>query len=166
MHQVIKLAEESLARVLDFYCNVGTPLSYTPRIQYIDENCRRWPRALAMVREEVEFWRKYLEFFSQNLARIIWKEAYGIHLSDEAIHELLMIEKRRLGEIPEPEELGLEGDIIIFKPYRKFINASDEILAHEVWHLIEKERGVLQEQPFIIEGTATYAMIRFGKKKM
>jgi hypothetical protein len=56
---------------------------------------------------------------------------------------------------------GLEqvkGDIFLFRPYFDLEEKNAEFtLAHEVWHYIENEEGVLNEHPLINEGTATYA---------
>ncbi len=120
-----------------------------------------------MIREEFETLDKYFDFISQNLARTIWKDAYGIDISDEAIAEVTRTQKDKLGNILIPQEFESGADVLIFQPYRnhsKEQEDGDEIIVHEVWHLIEKERGVLQAHPFITEGTATYAMKRFRGK--
>ncbi len=53
--------------------------------------------------------------------------------------------------------------ILLFQPYKTIQNKKfrDEIIAHEVWHLIEKERNVINIAPIIKEGTATYAAKTF-----
>jgi len=164
MEQVIKLAEESVGRVLKFYENVGTPLSYHPRLQYVDGVCPQRPDGVAMAKIEFEIMDKYFDFLSRNLVKTMWKDAYGIDLSDEAISEVTRIQKDKLGKILIAGEFESGADIFIFQPYRNHSRQQkdrDEIIVHEVWHLIEKERGLLQEHPFIAEGTATYAMKRF-----
>ncbi len=162
--RIIKLGEESLSRVLTFYNNNGTPLSYFPKLQYINGVYPQRPNVLAMIREELEIMIQSFDFFSHNLAKTIWKDAYKIDVSDEAIAEVIEIEKDKLGRIFVPSKFESEADILLFLPYRDHTveqEDRDEILAHEVWHLIEKERGALQEHPLISEGTATYAMKRF-----
>jgi len=167
MEQVIKSAEESVSRVLKFYKDRGTPLSYSPRLEYVDGICPQRHDALAMIRQEFETLDKYSDFLYQNLGRTVWKDAYNIDVSDEAIAEVTRIQKDKLGKILIPQEFDSGADVLIFQPYQNHCreqNDGDEIMAHEIWHLIEKERGVLQEHPFIMEGTATYAMRRFRGK--
>lgn len=164
MEQVIKLAEESVRKVLKFYEARGTPLNYYPKLQYVDRICPQRPDGLAMIREEFEALDNYIDFFSQNLGRTIWKDAYGIDVSDEAIIEVARIQKDKFKKIFIPQEFESGADVLIFQPYSEHIKKQegrDKVIAHEIWHLIEKERNVLKEHPFIIEGTATYAMNRF-----
>jgi len=161
---LLKLAEESVIKVLKFYESRGTPLSYHPKLQYVDRICPEVPDGLAMIREEFETVGNYIDFFSQNLAKAMWKDAYGIDVSDEAIAEVTRIQKDKLGKILIPQEFESGADVLLFQPYQNHSKKQEDrdmIMAHEVWHLIEKERGVLQEHPFIMEGTATYAMRKF-----
>ena len=164
MEEIIKLFEESVSRVLRFYQSVGTTLSYRPKISYVDGICQHRPNFLAMIRDEFEILDRYSDFIDQNFGRTIWKDAYGIDISEEAVVEVMKIQKNRINKFLIPKEFESGADILIFQPCRKFDKNKrniDEIFAHEIWHLIEKEKGLLQETPFIMEGTATYAMKRF-----
>ncbi len=167
MTQIIELAEESINRVLTFYKERGTPLSYYPKIQYVNEVYPQRPNILAIIREELETMEQSFDYFFQNLTKTIWKDAYNLDVSDEAIAEVITIEKRNMNRLFVPPEFGSGADILLFQPYISHsttIEERDEILAHEIWHLIEKERGVLKQHPLITEGTATYAMKRFNGK--
>jgi len=163
MQEIVKQAEDSVKRVLKFYEARGTALSYQPTLQYHDGICQQRPDAVAMVKYEYLTLDNVLDFFSQKLAKTIWKDAYNLDISSEAIAEITRIQKKTFGKILLPQEFEFGADILIFQPYQTLSRAPkdrDEIIAHEVWHLIEQERG-LQEHPFIMEGTATYAMKKF-----
>lgn len=167
MDDFIKHAQESTERVLGFYDKVGTPLSYTPKIEYKDSLFQSDRNIIARIKEENEILENYLSFFSRSFAKAVWKGAYNLDVSDEAILELEDIQKRRIGNVFRFEEHESDADIILYRPFRsyhQYPEESDEVFSHEIWHLIEKERGVMQAHPFIAEGTATYAMRRyFGK---
>lgn len=164
MEHIINQAEESASRVLRFYESVGTPLSYLPRFQYIEGIYPQMPNALAMVQGEFETLESNIRFLSQNLAKTIWGDVYRIDVSDEAIAEITEIQINKFGKILIPTEFGPEADILILQPYQDHCKKQedrDEIIAHEIWHLIENERRLFKEHLFIREGTATYAMKRF-----
>lgn len=95
----------------------------------------------------------------------LWKDACGIEVCESAIEDVLNIQKRIIGDVRFPKELEEDSDILVFRPFVdncKTKEEGDEVLAHEVWHLIEKEKDILKKHPFIIEGTTTYAMKKFS----
>lgn len=163
MNQIVQTAERSLNRVLEFYEKVGTPLGYSPKIKYIDGICNQRPDTIAMVKSEIEMVDKSVEFLSQYLAKTIWQEGYGLNVSDESIAEAAELSKKQISDnfkkVRITKEFESGADILVFEPYLR--RNGDDIMAHEVWHLIEKANGVMFQRPYIIEGTATYAMNRF-----
>ncbi len=158
-----KCIEESLRRVLGFYERMGTPLSYYPNTRYVDCSpsvVLPGYEIIAISGVEINARYRCLQFLYRTLARVIWREAYGIVVSDEAIDELIAHLLDRI-KIPEFEE-----DIVIFKPFKYLEDEQrDEIIAHELWHLIEEERGLFDRHPFIVEATATYARKRFRNER-
>lgn len=168
MEEIIKPVKESVSRVLKFYENVGTPLSYNPKLGYVDKICETKPDGLMKMKNEFKIIDKIVDFMTQNFAKTIWKDAYGLDVSDEALAELTKNIKHKINKTLIPQEFESGADILIFQPCKKYIKsekAIDEIIAHEIWHLVEKERKLLEEHPFITEGTATYAMKRFIGKR-
>ena len=61
--------------------------------------------------------------------------------------------------------LGNDADIFLYRPIQNRLNDLDELMAHEVWHLIERKYGVFDGNGFIHEGTATYVQNRFAGRK-
>jgi hypothetical protein len=59
-----------------------------------------------------------------------------------------------------------DADIVLYKPSSELTqNGINQVMAHEMWHLIEQEKGISLQHPIIIEGTATYVQKRlFGEK--
>ena len=126
----------------------------------MDGICEEFPTGVAFVENESESRQKALAFFSITFARTMWRKAYGVVMSEEAIREQVSVENKNMIDIFRNHS-GV--DILLFRPYAETMSIgrkSDEYMAHEVWHLIEKERGVLSTHPLIMEGTATYASRR------
>lgn len=156
--KVLEYAEKSLEKVLNFYESRGITLSYHPKLIYVDEVFPEMPQIAAIKDELVP-----ILFFPKELIKIIWYEFYEIRLSNDAVDDLIKaIEDKIPYSNTRPTD---EKKIVLFKPFKKYINISDEIIAHEVWHLIEIERGVFYKHSLIAEGTATYAMIEFVGKE-
>ena len=164
MESIITDAEKSLDKALEFYERNDVALGYRPSLRYTDTICPIRPDALACVKAEFEIVDKYIDFFYKNLGIVVWKGLYGLDISDEAVGEITRITKNRLPEVvfSSYPELMSEADIVIFEPYKEDASSRDVTMAHEVWHLIEKKINLLQEHPFIAEGTATYAMMKFA----
>jgi hypothetical protein len=163
MEQIIQEAEKRLDNVLNFYKRLETPLSYRPKLQYIDTIYGLRPDTIAQVIGELEMVKNYSDFLYKNIMKNVCKEIYKLDISDLAITEITNIQKNKLHELNNLIPKEFEGDIILFQPYKQADR--DATILHETWHLIEKERGVLQKHPFIMEGTATYAEKRALRKK-
>ena len=165
MEGVTKSINDSLDRVLRFYESVGTPLSYEPKIKYINDISSEMPGAKANIREEYEVLDNFIDFFSKNMMKKLWKDFYCIQISESAIEEATNIQKQPIGNTGPPKYFEKDTDIIVFRPYFencKTKEQKDEVIAHKIWHLIEKERDVFKKHPFIVEGTANYAMKKFS----
>lgn len=123
------------------------------------------PDAAAIVRAESEFYDSQHDFYIKNMLSTIFTDCYGLTVSDDAIYE---IAKNAKGSSMMPKKyLDADADIILFKPFNDILDESvrDIFIAHEIWHLIEQEKGLMKEHPLIIEGTATYAARRFARKR-
>ncbi|MDP2925568.1 MAG: hypothetical protein Q8N99_04300 [Nanoarchaeota archaeon] len=172
--EIIRTAEKSLDLVLPFYEGQGVPLSYRPKIVYINEVHPLFPEGVARAKAEVDFLQFADKILSVSMLQESWRKFYSLEFSEKALEELFTATLNYAGngnvQIHPLEKRIAEDDsgIFLFKPYNEFsqdTKARDRILAHEVWHLIEQERGVINVAPMINEGTATYAERRFVGKK-
>lgn len=171
MHPVIEFTEDSLDRVLAFYEMHGVPLSYRPRFKYIPGPHPKRPDCVAMIREEFEVLGPLNDDISKIIDDVGLWNVLDLNISDAAIEEHKRLSKSRLkprhwltdyDEFRDPEV-----DIFLFRPYRLSDNwERDNTIAHEVWHLVERERGIITRNPMIMEGTATYAALYFDGSRL
>lgn len=161
----IPLAESSLRKALTFYADQGVYLSYVPTIEYRNGIHPANYRTIAEAKAETELVKKIHAFTQNNLARKIWA-CHGIQVSQEAIDEICIAVEKKVEQMSIDEDSPY--DITL---YRRFTEAADEkdrdmVLGHELWHLIEKEKGVLSSHILVAEGTAVYASMRFVDENM
>ena len=60
---------------------------------------------------------------------------------------------------------GLEADITLYNPVAQHLKELDEIMVHEMWHLVERQEGIKDGSEIIGEGTATIVQYRFAGKR-
>ncbi len=159
MNNKDKFTQKSLERILDFYSNRGFNLNYFPKLKLVDEDFKELPYTIALVKNEIETFDKFSDLSAKLFGVSIWKEAYHLNVSEDSINELNTAIKKNvnLNSLITLDNYG-GGDIFIFPLYYKISETHQEAtLAHEVWHLIEKEKGVLSDSLLIREGTAEYA---------
>jgi hypothetical protein len=160
----MKRAQASLERVLRFYEERGITLDRAPTVAYKDYESPADSTTIAQIRGEDMFYERSLDFFERRFGERFWREAYDIVVSEEALVQKIAMEKKAIIASVEQAHDG-SADIMLFQPYKRCESDdidNDEVLAHEVWHLIEQERDVMESQPFIVEGAATYAMKRYN----
>jgi len=131
----------------------------------MDQRCVISPNAAAMVIEEMEMMPKFQEeYISRAMNTAELKAICGFEVSKEALDEYLSRFRNptpgeNVNHIPEKyKQLG--ADIILFSPISRLVHRPlfmDEAMAHEVWHIVERECNVLGIACLITEGTATYA---------
>lgn len=153
-------------RVLEFYYNRGIVLKRGIKFLYVDKANEFMPDTLAMVKEELEFKKRFEEFLGRSLGHFMWREAYHLEISENSLEEIIGVVKNLVSQPILPEYFDSGADVVIFKPYTTLPEQTkEEVLAHEIWHLIEVDHKVFNETPFIIEGTATYVMKKYRNKK-
>lgn len=172
-------AERALDIVLSFYETQGVPLSYRPKLGYISKDPENFPY-LMIANVEYEIREKNFDFFNGRFTKIIWKDLHKLEVSEEAIEELCDVTARLQKEMVEDPELDdiltfeyafgednvENADIVLFESCRDLDKKEMvEVLLHEVWHLIEKERGLMDQTPLIMEGTAMYVSRRAFEKR-
>ena len=162
--EIIREAEKSLDVALSFYQD-RVPLSYRPKLEYFDEEFRNYK---ALAREERISEKKCLDDFEKALEAVEWKEKYGLIVSEEALLEMdkaivrFLLQDGIIEEIIPKKYSESDAHILIFGPYMDLDKRNqDGTMVHEVWHLIERERDVIEHTPFIIEGTAMYPQFKF-----
>lgn len=147
--------------VLDFYAEAGAPLSYRPSVREIEARDPREMRMVARIGRRVKATATDRPSLSRTYARCrtttLWREVYGLRCSAEAAAELNRV--ARVREVIRPPEPPA-ADILLF-PSFAWSGSAAFLMAHEVWHLIEAERGLLVEAEPIREGTATFAAVKF-----
>jgi len=169
--KVLEFAEGSLDRVLAFYDRQGISLPHRPKFRYAKVNpvgIMREPFMSVLPDEEAG--KAVKTSWHRNFSRARF-EILGITLSDEALEENLQIEisLNYLYLHKYWRENFSGADILLFPPLGKYLTDGyqknlDGHMAHEVWHLIEKDRNVLHTTPLIAEGTARRAEgLFFGK---
>jgi len=162
----IKSAKRSLDRVLEKYTRTGVPLGYVPKIAYFDEVYFESPRFIAIILPELTgIPKRSSQFLSELISAIEFREGYGLTVSDEAIQEYSHTLRGKKDNINGAGRVSQkykdsEAEILLFRPFASLYQnqeLTDEIMAHEVWHLVELNRDIFKIAPLIVEATATYA---------
>ncbi|GEM_PF-4030532 len=141
--------------VLEFFDSRGVGLGYTPTFRlmgsYIEYDL---PPMYAAVRAGM---MTQQEFEKSDKTRILMAtmKAMGLDVSREAVEDLILSADFSHNSPFLPEE----GEICIFEEFRELVGTprAEYYLAHETWHMKEKDAGVIHTHPAIIEGTADYA---------
>ncbi len=149
--------ERALEGAIGFFAVQGVTLSYRPRIGFLEEaEClRKNIQARAVVENGVPAGQPSLShIFRYTTSVILWRHECGLSVSLPALREL----HRAAGIRKTPRTENVAN--ILVAPYGGGIDY-DTLVAHELWHLIEDERGLLSAGLLIREGTATYASARY-----
>src|SRR3989338_8122195 len=166
MTNVPQLAQYSLDRALGLYVKEGITLRHMPRIIYYDKPHPGNADILATCDLEDSASAAHVDFVSKRMGKMIWNQAYGIEVSQEAIDEMTETLKKRFGLSNSVRKAS--HDILIFPRFAQKVEhmeESDIYMAHELWHFVEYERGVFEGSTLIAEGTATYAAARLLGKR-
>lgn len=160
-------AEAALDRVLTYFEEQGIGLKTRPTIMYQGGFSPLNQHAIAAVDTELEFTQKWLVRIGGDIVRNTYLANFGIALSDRAIDETM---KNISVELEKLLPHGIHGathnaDILLFEPAMHQKQQLEQIIAHEVWHLIEKERGLLGSDK-IHEASATFVEYRFAEKEI
>ena len=83
-------------------------------------------------------------------------------LSFQQYHsKAIEVSKEELANFPLLSLPDEGADIYVFEKVKAAgVHNLNEYMVHEVWHLIEKDRGVIGNNGFIHEGTACYVQNR------
>ncbi len=164
----------SLERVVRFYEENGIDIGGTLTFVYLEgQHSPLSKDVLAQVPGEL----KGVRDANENFSRLVIVEEtprfygkYGLKISKVVVEEQTAIQLNRSRElsgltdelIRQLQDYGV--DILVFDRFRDYYEANreldpsvylDPLIAHEVWHVVEGRKGVLNS--LILEGTAEYA---------
>jgi hypothetical protein len=155
-----KLAFIGLEHSLEYYNNVGTPLSYTPKLCYVDYYFGKKIAILSPFKEQA-----LAQSYLKDRVKEIRKKQY----IQPSIVKQEASRKKRIERNKILANENEDADIFIFKPFRDDLTKlepdkkylySCKVMAHELWHLIEMEKIPEDINYLVREGAAYYA----GKK--
>lgn len=155
-------ANASVSKAVDYFRRQGFDLGYTPTVKYTEELCRFNANATAGIDADLDFMRNVLGLVGATSLKTVYERLFELKISDEALKETVKVVRKELEAMFPDGILGDDADIFLFKPIQYTLKDLDELMVHEVWHLIERKYGVLDEAGFIHEGTATYVKNRFA----
>lgn len=141
-------ANIAVDRMMIWLESLGIKLNKKPTVQYVDEECSGM---IASVQDREGMNGEGLE--AQKLIDGL-RDLYikhGVTVSDEALKEKV--------KNPGPISQG-SADIILWKAMQRNMKSLGGTIAHEMWHLVEQQYGVMNVGSHITEGTAVYISMR------
>jgi hypothetical protein len=158
--EMTSLAEAELDRVLEFYNLHGINPGFRPRIKYVERKSLAYAHGnlIAMVNTDEKTWEELIARINRVNSRR-WYRHFQLEIGEKALDEIQEKTQRGLLNVNH-QLLSQDADIIVFLPLSE--TGLGEILAHEVWHLIEDRRGVKFTDSYLHEATASYAQTLFA----
>ncbi|MFW6014630.1 MAG: hypothetical protein ACOCQG_05625 [Candidatus Nanoarchaeia archaeon] len=160
-NEIVDKALDSVRKAVDYFEEQGITLDYVPGVEYSNQPCKLNPYILAAVDIDIESYKNLMGLIGSTFMKTTYERLFGLKLSEEALRESIDVAKAEIETIFPAGIYGDYIDIHLYSPIQSELHRLDELMAHEVWHLIEKEHGLLDGKGFIHEGTATYAQNRF-----
>ncbi len=158
-------ANASVKKAISYFKEQGIDLGYVPRVKYTGESWKINSNAFAAVDTDLDFCKSVSGLMGSTLMKTSYERGFGLKLSDEALKQGVEVAIRELEAMFPKGLLGNDADIFLFRPIQNKLEDLDEIMAHEVWHLIEKKKGIFDGTSFVHEGTATYVQNRFAGRE-
>ncbi len=135
----------------------GVDVPRTPVIRYWDNALNLLPpTAVAGCPMDVESAKRIISIIGKTRMQSIHRY-FGLNVSEEALDENIRVLQSQV-ENEIQTYLPNDADIFLFPPAVSQVGMPGflEAIAHELWHLVEKEKGVLADNGLTHEGTATY----------
>ncbi len=154
---VERRAQESVVRALEWLVNQKVSLGYTPTVAYVDTTHPQNKKIAASIDLEEESFLRALNMPLSMFCEALYVRS-GLAGNSQNVSKILEL-NREYFPVMIPKS---DADITLYKPAKSNIGKLDEIMVHEIWHLIEKEKGLLNGDNFIHEGTATHVQNRFA----
>lgn len=156
-NSLVKKADETLDKVLEFYKSQNITLSYRPKIEYFNSDKTANP---AFIISEITPDYEMVSSYPKELIKYI-VSTFGVNSVkfESRLEKMIKTEYQKIkknGKVLIQKNKLDNKRIYITNTFPKNDEEVYYLLAHEVWHLIENEK-VLKITPFISEGTATYA---------
>ncbi|MFC1691202.1 hypothetical protein ACFL0W_03390 [Nanoarchaeota archaeon] len=157
-------ARDSIEKILSYFSEQGLDLGYIPTVKYTGEPNPFLPIAAASVAIERDFHKVATSYIATTMIKTLFEDQFGLFLSKESLDETMSVAAKEL-ETRFSNELDYgDSNILLHKPIEGILFQMDEVIAHEIWHLIEERYGVLDLVEMIHEGTATYVQNRFANR--
>jgi len=157
---VERKAQESVAHALEWLEDQGIQLGYSPTIAYVDAKHPIIKQAVAVVDREEESFLRALNLPMSMFCEALYKRS-GLEGNVGAVAQVIELNKDQFLSAFDTAKTG--ADITLYRPAKSTLKKLDDIMVHEVWHLVEK--GLLNGDDFIHEGTATYVANRFAGRE-
>ncbi|MFQ5621531.1 MAG: hypothetical protein ACE5FT_06850, partial [Candidatus Nanoarchaeia archaeon] len=183
MDQITELIQGSIDRVSQFYADEGFPLEEPATFVVINEYHKSplYPLLMQAPGELEGLQAVHRRFIRETgiEALMQWYANRGVNLSRKALEEASDVDVKRFRAFNGVSDADIDKaqshgrDIIVYKRFADELDRlkttaskqafSDTTMAHELWHLVEMEQGMLDD--LIIEGTAEFARLYFETKK-
>jgi hypothetical protein len=173
--EILHITEGTLDEVLAYFREQGITVQ-RPTLSYVDEEPSEYIDAalgggehltLAQIGEEKKLYKERMRKMLTWMGVLGW-EYLGVQVTTAAVEEIshsdIVEDSLDVLLSGEPEE---RNHITLYRSFADEVRyrlQGKDIIAHEVWHLIEQERGLLESSIFIMEGTAEFARRRMRGK--
>jgi hypothetical protein len=148
-------AMDSVDVAMEYFKKNGIELSRTPTVDLLEiDNYSGSAHANIGLEKEVLLSAHEISAYLTHLFR----RNLRLDISSEALQE----PSEQIARKSYVFDLPTKCDITIFPRIRDSRSCLDGIMAHEIWHLIEAEKGLLNKPTLIMEGTAQYAQLLFS----
>lgn len=143
-------AEEIINKCTEDFKKQGITFEFKPKIIYTDMDVGSTKNVVvARCYTGVNvFYSKII--FDSFMSSLEFKKFYDLEVSEQAFHLIFFEKYNRISE-----KFNQTNVIELFKPIYNNLNDFEVIIKHELWHLIEANKGV-GKQDFLSEGTAIY----------
>ncbi len=155
LEDVESRAQLAMDHALTIFGNCGIALERRPVVHFSDQPFPFDETAAGMAKVDVEsFGESNFRFLSVMIRTMYGR--LGLSLSDAAITEVLKVAGVENSKLLGQFNLSYGAvDIVLFPPILDELENMGFIMAHELWHLVEEQFGLLGDKMFA-EATATY----------
>ena len=165
--KILSRAKAAVHTAVDFFDAQDVYVGEMPTVAYSPHALSYAKWAVASAHSAPDTFKNLVHRFGHQFMQRTYKHL-GLRVSDAAVKEALgqaLRDDRKCIEIMYfAHDYRLPEDIIIYPNMRRSLASIDEIIAHEVWHVIEFRHGFLHGKDLVYEGTATFAQNFFAER--
>jgi len=144
-------------KALAFFQRNGVEFSNIPTIAYQGIEHPSGTSTFASAKVEDDFTQNLYRLYGPQVYPRLFGEHYGLKISPAAVNELIKV---FITEV-ESEKKRLTADITLYANTTEHIVDLPEAIAHELWHIKERDSGLIDPALLIYEGTASYAGAKY-----